>query len=276
MMPLKSVSFSALDPRLLGRPVHLLPRLALQLQPDFLDLRKAAGRRHWAAVELVNAVFRPIGDEDSSATSFACVHGTVAFGIERALLLSVLHQRYRRRGAPPETLPDPSTLRISATEERLERALGQQLAAVLARRVAVNLGESQPDALPQVCCAASAPAGWCVEFVLREKASGQSGRCKLELDDSMLAACLRGLQSPRPSRITSPPQPLGLTLQMQLDALLARRSLTLEQLFSLQVGDLIPVRFGRAEVRLADAPLLSAAVAQDDGTLCLTSFELLD
>ena len=49
--------------------------------------------------------------------------------------------------------------------------------------------------------------------------------------------------------------------------------MTLEALFGLKLGDVIPVTVGRADVLLDEARLFTAAVAEHKGKLCLTSFE---
>jgi flagellar motor switch protein FliM len=58
-----------------------------------------------------------------------------------------------------------------------------------------------------------------------------------------------------------------------LEGCLVSKEITLGTLFGLQVGDVIPVSVGRADVVLDNSRLFTAAVAEHKGKLCLTSFE---
>ena len=66
---------------------------------------------------------------------------------------------------------------------------------------------------------------------------------------------------------------LGTALHVTLDGRLVSKEITLEALFALKLGDIIPVTVGRADVLLAESRLFTAAVTEHNGTLCLTSFE---
>ena len=81
------------------------------------------------------------------------------------------------------------------------------------------------------------------------------------------------LQPERPQRAQRQAEPLGTNLKVRLEGRLVSHEMTLEALFGLKVGDVIPVTVGRADVLLDEACLFTAAVAEHKGKLCLTSFE---
>jgi flagellar motor switch protein FliM len=197
----------------------------------------------------------------------------VAF--ERALLVGLLEARYSKGQGKP--LRDPEGERITATEERLALTLTQQLAELLAQRVrtaAAGAGVELADARLAVAGAA-APArnAWALAITLREPQGESSARCFIAPDARMMGLILQALQPERPQRAVRQAEPLGASLKVKLDGRLVSHEMTLEALFGLKVGDVIPVTVGRADVLLDEARLYTAAVAEHKGKLCLTSFE---
>ncbi|MDM5178450.1 hypothetical protein PO883_14720 [Massilia sp. DJPM01] len=275
-----------LDPRLLGRPVHLLPHFAAQFAEDLAAaLRQPALRRYWDGFQLAASGF--VGPPDPSQSGrwlgFSGGAGGIAFALERSLLLSVLNQRYGRRGAAPAPSVDPATVRVTATEERLAIVLGQQLASVLSKRVDANLARAHNElnaASTELVPGSVPPAppsadGWTLGITLRQAQSGECGQLWLALDQDMVARVLLGL-APERAREHAPPRAsvaLGTALQVTLEGRLVSKEITLEALFALKLGDIIPVTVGRADVLLAESRLFTAAVTEHNGTLCLTSFE---
>ncbi|NML63331.1 hypothetical protein HHL21_20010 [Massilia sp. RP-1-19] len=275
-----------LDPCLLGRPVHLLPQFAAQLTDDLAAAMRVAGaRRYWEAFELlaVDFVRTPEPGQAGRWLGFAGSAGAMAFSIGRAGLLSILNYRYGRRGQAPGPAPDPATVKVTATEERLAVVLGQQVCVVLAQRVAANLARAGQGAAAIAAAAPIQPrpalapvaGSWTVGVTLRDIHSGEPLTYWITLDQALMAAVLQGL-APERLRERATRQsgvPLGSTLQVRLDGRLVSKEITLETLFALKLGDIIPVSLGRAQVLLDESPLFSAAVSEHNGTLCLTSFE---
>ena len=274
-----------LDPCLLGRPVHLLPQFAAQLTDDLAAaMRMAGARRYWEAFELlaVDFVRAPEPGQAGRWLGFAGGAGAMAFSIGRAGLLSILNYRYGRRGQAPAPAPDPATVKVTATEERLAVVLGQQICGALAQRVAANLARAGQGAAAIAAAApiqprpalAPAPGSWTVGVTVRDIHSGDPLLYWITLDQGLMAAVLQGLSQERMrERATRAAVPLGSTLQVRLDGRLVSKEITLETLFSLKLGDIIPVSLGRAQVLLDESPLFTAAVSENNGTLCLTSFE---
>ena len=274
-----------LDPCLLGRPVHLLPQFAAQLADDLAAAMRVAGaRRYWEAFQLLSVAFSRTPEPGVAGRwlGYASGAGGLAFSIGRPGLLSILNYRYGRRGQAPTPAPDPASVKITATEERLAVVLGQQTCAALAQRVAANLQRAgQADAAlaaaaPVQARPTLAPAAgsWTVAVTLRDIHSGDPLIYWISLDQTMMAAVLQGLAPERlRERTERAAVALGSTLQVRLDGRLVSKEITLETLFALKLGDIIPVSLGRAQVLLDESPLFTAAVSESKGTLCLTSFE---
>jgi len=266
-----------LDPALLGRPVHLLPAFAGAFAEDMAAMLPAPGwRRYWSSFELAQVVFER-APEGSHLRWLGMhgQHGAVAVAFERALLVGLLEARYNGKG-PARPLSDPAGARVTATEERLAHTLTQQLSDLLARRVRVALGAAGVDLAPAplVPLAPAAPGknAWALAVTLREPQGGSTARCYIAPDARMMGLILQALQPERPQRASRSGESIGTSLKVKLDGRLVTHEITLETLFGLKVGDVIPVSVGRADVLLDDARLFTAAVAEHKGKLCLTSF----
>jgi flagellar motor switch protein FliM len=262
-----------LDPTMLGRPVHLLPRFAAGLAEALAAAMQSGGwRRNWGALRLDGAEFcRAPTDPALRWLGATGPLGTVAVAFERRLLLGVLNRRYGGPIAPP---PEPPAERVTSTEERLAVVLTQQLAGVVHARVAAATAGAGPA--PAAPAPASAPGrtAWAIRLLLRDAQSGEQGQCWLAPDQPLMDAILQGLQ-PDSARVRRAPraEPLAASLQVRLDARLVSKEILLAALFNLKVGDVVPVSVGRADVLLDESRLFTAAVAEHKGKLCLTSFE---
>jgi flagellar motor switch protein FliM len=272
-----------LDPCLLGRPVHLLPQFARRLGEDLSGAIAApVARRYWGPFQLDAIEFARAPQHLAARwLGLATEYGAVAVAFERELLLGLLDCRYGGRGATPAAPRDPAAERVTATEERLAVTLTEQLADVLAARIGANLNAVGLAAAAAAGLAApaavSAPANsaWALQIRLREPRSGSCGQLWIALDGAVMADILRGITPEKKHGQAAQPaaEPLATRLQVKLDGRLVSKEITLARLFDLQVGDVIPVAVGRAEVMLDDSRLFTAAVAEHKGKLCLTSFE---
>jgi flagellar motor switch protein FliM len=115
---------------------------------------------------------------------------------------------------------------------------------------------------------------WTLAATVRH-ASGASGQFWISPDQALMAGILESLrpENPRANTLRGPAEPLSSKLQVKLDGRLVSKEITLGALFDLEVGHVIPVDMGRADVLLDEARLFTAAVAEYKGKLCLTSFE---
>lgn len=276
-------SYQVLDPSLLGRPVHLLPKFARRFA-DALATTMAGpgGRRYWGSWRLANLAFERAPDQDGLRwLAVAGPLGNAAVAFERSLLLDLLEGRYGRKNAAPSAPRDPSLERVTATEERLAATLTAQLAEQLHARVAEGLAAVGVDvpgadaAVVEVPSPASAPgkAGWVIRVTLAQ--GEQQSHCWIGLDQELMAHVLQGLKEERSSVRTARAGNDGLSsgLFVKLEGRLVSKETTLGALFELKVGDVIPVSVGRADVLLDESRLFTAAVAEHKGKLCLTSFE---
>jgi flagellar motor switch protein FliM len=267
-----------LDPALLGRPVHLLPAFAGAFAEDMTAMLSAPGwRRYWSSFELAQVVFERAPEGGHLRwLGMNGPHGATAVAFERALLVGLLEARYNGKG-PARPLCDPAGARVTATEERLAHTLTQQLSEVLAMRVRVALGAAgvglASASLLPVAPAAPGKNAWALAITLREPQGGSTARCYIAPDARMMGLILQALQPERPQRASRSGESIGSSLKVKLDGRLVTHEITLEALFGLKVGDVIPVSVGRADVLLDDARLFTAAVAEHKGKLCLTSFE---
>lgn len=267
-----------LDPRLLGRPVHLLPQFAVLLEDDLDVLMQGSARRYWSGWRVDAVEFGRAPQHDTLRwMAVTGPLGRIAVAFERGLLLTLLERRYGGRSAGA-TQRDPQAERVTATEDRLVVVLTQQMIDVLHARVAVNAAmEVAPNPVAAGAIAASAMPGashWAVCVQVRD-ANDNAGRFWIAPDQNLMATILGTLRQDgqRPRAPQGPAEPLVSKLQVKLDGRLVSKETTLGALFDLKVGDVIPVSVGRADVLLDEARLFTAAVAEHKGKLCLTSFE---
>jgi len=276
-------NYQVLDPSLLGRPVHLLPKFARR----FADALGAAmggpgGRRYWGAWRLAHLAFERAPEEDGLRwLAVSGPLGAAAVAFERGLLLGLLDSRYGRKKNPGAAqVRDPALERITATEERLAATLSAQLAEQLYGRVLEGLHgagvEDAPQAALEAPVPASAPgkAGWVIRLDLQVAPGGLLSHAWIALDQGLMSHVLQGLKEERSSvRTQRASEPLATGLAVKLEGRLASKEMTLEALFALKIGDIIPVSVGRADVLLDESRLFTANVAEHKGKLCLTSFE---
>jgi flagellar motor switch protein FliM len=303
----QSSQHQVLDPCLLGRPVHLLHIFAAQLRDDLaFVLRQPLGRRYWGAHQIDSVTFGRVetGHDEDRWLNFTAPAGTIGFALERKVLLGVLNYRYGRSGGKAAPLPDPATVRVTATEERLAVVLGQQLAEALLSRIRSNVARmtsvpaiaaapvSAGPAVPATPADAAAghansselvalpgirPArgGWVINVAVSDVTAGESGQFRFALDKSMMADVLHGLLPEREltKKSLKSVRPLASRLQVTLDGRLVSKEVPLGTLLELRVGDVIPISLSRTDVLLEESRLFTAAVTEHKGKLCLTSFE---
>jgi flagellar motor switch protein FliM len=283
-----------LDPCLLGRPVHLLPAFAAGLAEAIgAEMASPGGRRHWGAYRLEHLAFERAPEQPGLRwLGVSGPYGVAAIAFERTLLLGLLEGRYARRQPTTSAAVQQSPVleRVTATEERLAVTLAQQLASQLDARIADGLARLDGAPVPVKAGAGAAPGktGWVLRAVLRAQygrretdeptQAAPEGQIWIGLDHALMACVLQGIKADRGAVRAAggarmPGEPLATRLEVKLDGCLVSKEITLATLFGLQVGDVIPVALGRADVVLDNSRLFTAAVAEHKGKLCLTSFE---
>lgn len=264
--------------------MHLLHVFAAQLRDDLAAaLRQPMSRRYWGSFQVDAVNLSRVDNEDSANRwlSFSAPAGQAGFSLERKVLLSVLNYRYGSPGAKA-ALPDPATVRVTATEERLAVVLGQQLVAALYARIHKNLQAQGKSSLIDLATELTAQSGvhpvrgsWVATVSVSDVEAGQSGQIWFSLDKQLMADVLRGLLPERAQakKALRSVRPLASRLQVTLEGRLVSKQVQLGALFDLRVGDVIPVSLSRTDVMLDDSRLFTAAVSEHKGKLCLTSFE---
>jgi len=273
----------ALDPRTLGRPVHLLHLFAAQLREDLSGLFRTRLNRRYRANFQVDEVGIDISGQAPPPghwLSHAFAAGRIACTLDRCLVLSALAYRYGLDGSGQEACTQPTAAPETASEERLAAMLSRQLAETLAACIGANPSASDGEAPspPQstLVSPTSAPRSAClITARIRESTHGVTGNLYLTLDDAWLTQLLGQLspvQRKRGNNVAYTP-PLATSLQFKLEARLLQKELTLGELLGLRRGDVIPVSLSAADVLIGDSRLFTATVAEHKGKLCLTTFE---
>jgi flagellar motor switch protein FliM len=174
----------------------------------------------------------------------------------------------------------------TATEDRLLHLLAGQFARQcvhgLAQAASAGSDDAQDpapadDALPMQGGALPAfgPDAW--ELIATMRDGEQSSTLSLALAGAYLTPLLRHLSArQRPARPAAPQAPLDRRLSLTLQARLLERELDLGTVLDLRPGALIPIRLADATVLVEGSALMSAAVAEHQGKLCLTSFQDLE
>jgi len=288
---------TVIDPRTMGRPVHLLGGFANQLRDDFADFFRARLNRRYKAsfqIDAISFVAAPANSQRwlSYATSDGHTdEGRIHFAIERPLLLCLL--RYRYGSVMPETsaagdsaapllaptVDEPET----ATEERLGNMLGQQLAELAVRRIEST--QRAPVETPAAVTFAEAAlqgaseGEWLLQLSLSETRCNVSGNLLLKISAPWMNRLLQALapnrERQRQKQMTAA-KPFPARLQLTLRARLLEKVVPLGTLLDLRQGDVLPISVGDADVLIGDSRLFTASVAEHHGKLCLTSLADVD
>lgn len=273
--PTDTAGHTVLDPRTLGRPVHLLPRFTQRLSESLGELFRQYNRRYRAQYQLGPISVKPpspaskraaVGRWQVSETAL----GRVACLIERPLVLSLMAHRYGAATGELQVLTADSAPE-TATEERLQQLLSQQLLeralALIAEPVALNLQTSQQPQLHT--------GSWYIQVPVRESTQDLEAELLLALDPQYIDLLLKQLAEGQVPRGASPlpdAEQLPRQLTLKLEARLLEQTLPLGELLALRPGDLVPVRLKATEVLVDGSRLFTASVAEHQGKLCLTSF----
>lgn len=273
-----------LDPRTLGRPMHLLGAFAERFGADVSELlRQGLNRRYAIGLQVEAASMRQRAQNEDPVrwNVYAGPAGRIGMAVPRALVLRLLLCRY---GGAAEAPVEPDTVAITASEERLSNKLGQQLALALAHRIDAGLPPAgvaaepaSPDAAVPFHSESALPTGlWQLDLVLAE--AGQAARhvLRFSLDDGCMHQLLdrlgRGRSLARDAAAMTA-LPLSERLKLRLTARLVQQRLPLGAILDLQPGSVLPIPQPTAVVLIKDSPLFSASVAEHKGRLWLTAFQ---
>ncbi|MFO7305751.1 MAG: FliM/FliN family flagellar motor C-terminal domain-containing protein [Gammaproteobacteria bacterium] len=276
-------TYQVLDPRTLGRPVHLLDKYTERFRKDLIDLFQAwFNRRYRAQFEIGALRF----EQDVPASShrwlnFRSDAGSIAFCTDRKVLLCILAYRY---GVSPSEMKVPSDInewneRETATEQRLASRLGRQLVAAAAAAIEGLQSDASAVGQPQEFTPSATAIGdgaWTLSVAVTEQVYGLEGTLRFRFDEEWIGRLMRALAPRRERRegiVRTDTQPLPSRLRLTLNARLIEKQIDLGTLLDLRVGDVIPVTVASADVLIGDSHLFTASVAEHKGKLCLTCFE---
>lgn len=295
-----SQSHQVLDPRTMGRPVHLVGRFTQQLRDALTQLFTVQlNRRYRARFEIADvglaAMTSSAGQQRWRVYTIGGA-GRIGFAIDRAVLLCVLGYRYgahagkpaSQAGDPPADLTEespaaPSTEPETAGEERLAAMLGQQLVSMLTECIrTLDPNDTEPaSAITLATTATALPmhTGWTLRADVVESSHEIEGAIWFRLDQSWVTRLLQGLALSRKragSTSVAPDaalEPLPHRLQLTLVARLLEKQVSLGTLLDTRPGDVIPVSFSACDVLIGESRLFTAGITEHKGKLCLTSFE---
>jgi flagellar motor switch protein FliM len=260
---------AVLDPRTLGRPVHLLPQFTGRLREGLGALLRQHNRRYRARYQVDELSLAPGQGAAGRWLTSDAPEGRMSCLLERSLVLSLMAHRYG------STLAEAANAPQTATEERLQALLCRQVLGCAQQA----LGQPGTElALQHSTVSGLAPGGWVVQAAISEPEQGLASTLFIGLDGACVDRLLRRLADEQPARAprprSAPPQPLARRLDVKLQARLLQQTLSLGALLDLRPGDLVPVRLNpkATQVLVDGACLFTASVAEHQGKLCLTSF----
>lgn len=286
---------TVIDPRTMGRPVHLLGGFANQLRDDVTDFLRARINRRYKAGFQIDAVSFTAAPADSQRwLTYSADDARIHFAIDRPLLLCLLRYRYgsvmpdvtageSESVAPAVTMDEPET----ATEERLGTMLGQQLAELAVRRIE-SLQRVQPetpaavtfiDTLVEAPMNAACDGDWLLRLQLSETRHNVSGNLLLKISAVWMTRLLQALTPNRErsrQKQMAATKPFPARLQLTLRARLLEKEVSLGTLLDLRQGDVMPISLGDADVLIGDSRLFTASIAEHHGKLCLTALTDVD
>ncbi|MFC4308159.1 FliM/FliN family flagellar motor switch protein [Steroidobacter flavus] len=281
---------TVIDPRTMGRPVHLLGGFANQLRDDVADFLRSRINRRYKANFQIDAISFVAAPADSQRwLSYSANDGRIHFSIERPLLLCLLRYRYGsvmpESSAPVESsAPPPTPLTDepeTATEERLGTMLGQQLSELAVRRI--ESVQREPVETPaavtftEAALQGASDGEWLMTLTLSETRWNVSGHILLKISAVWMNRLLQALAPSRDRRKErTATKPFPARLQLTLRARMLEKEVSLGTLLDLRLGDVLPISVGDADVLIGDSRLFTASVAEHHGKLCLTSLADVD
>lgn len=274
--PAAAARCPVVDPRTLGRPFHRLEQFAQRLQERFTGyVERRFNRRYGIELAVTDcAIARsdelPTGDH---WRQYRSPTGLISIALDRALLLALLDYRYGGKEAAMQAAPIDDSLPETETEQRFNAMLGLDLLEVLvdgirSAQTTPATGGFRPDAVSRPATEIGIRIG------IEDRLRGIAGTLFFALDAGWLAQLLDsvGHHGSKPAA-SGNSQPLANKMQITLTTRLLSMEMTLGDVLDIRPGDVIPVSVGDADVLVGESRLFTAAVAEHNGKLWLTSFE---
>ncbi|MEI9539506.1 FliM/FliN family flagellar motor switch protein [Enterobacter cancerogenus] len=262
-----------LDVSKLGRPWHKLPKM----MNDSFDIFDARLSIYFLKKLRVNVALQSmtfaIDQTYKNTQLFSTPFGSMAFSIERTLLLQILHDYY---GLGKESRNKSLDVHqpVTKTEDRLKNKIGLDLTRLLIDKETfgqdVEIKSDNTTVINQW--------SWCVTFTLE---GYEQGSFTLLFDNAHVDHLLAKLRSPDADQTTSrqaPPTPAQIErifygLPLKLHGHVTSLNLTVAQLARIKPGDIIPVNINEnIPVYIGKEQIFDAKIAEDRGKLLLCEF----
>ena len=262
-----------LDVSKLGRPWHKLPKL----MNDSFDIFDARLSIYFLKKLRVNVALKSMHfaiDQNYKNTQlFTTPFGSIAFSIERTLLLQILHDYYGL-GKESRNKSLDVDQPVTKTEDRLKNKIGLDLTRLLIDEEIfgkdVEIKSDNTTVINQW--------SWCVTFVLE---GYEEGSFTLLFDNAHVDQMLAALRSPErehPGNKQTSPTPTQLerlfySMPLKFSGHVSSLNLTVAQLAKIKPGVIIPVNSNETvPVYIGKEQIFDAKIAEDRGKLLLCEF----
>ncbi len=262
-----------LDVSKLGRPWHKLPKL----MNDSFDIFDARLSIYFIKKLRVNVALKSMSfaiDQNYKNTQlFTTPFGSIAFSIERELLLQILHDYY---GLGKESRNKSLDVNqpVTKTEDRLKNKIGLDLTRLLIDNEIfgqdIEIKSDNTTVINQWA--------WCVTFTLE---GYDEGSFTLLFDNAHVDLMLAALRSPERGQPGSPQtsptksqiERLFYSMPLKFNGHVTSLNLTVAQLAKIRPGDIIPVKINETiPVYIGKEQIFDAKIAEDRGKLLLCEF----
>ncbi|MGG6176099.1 FliM/FliN family flagellar motor C-terminal domain-containing protein [Pantoea allii] len=262
-----------LDVSKLGRPWHKLPKV----MNDNFDIFDSRISIYFLKKLRVNIALKSLSfsiDQAYKNTQiFSTCFGSIAFDIERPLLLQILHDYYGL-GKDNNNLTPDINQPVTKTEGRLKTKIGLDLTNLLIDSEIFG----QDIAIKSDSTTVMTQWAWCVTFTLE---GYEHGNFTLLFDDNHVDQLLAKIRAPEKNMAVVPQTPptqaqlerLFHSMPLKLNGKVASLNLTIAQLSKIKPGDIIPVLINDpVPVFIGKEQIFDAEIAEDRGKLFFCEF----
>ncbi len=277
----RAESALVLDPCTLGRPYHLLDEVLQDIKRridhtfhERFNLRRGA---NFVTSHITIAAMLP--RDAGGWRTYACSQGQVAVRCDRKLLLALLACHY-------DTPLDEATLAAPGPETGTERRFAAQqhinlLSAFAGAVLGANgaNGDAAAETFSPSADTMPGSGSRVLRLTIEDRSRNLAGDVEFALDDTWLAHLFARLDAQRPRQTASASDgtPANVRIPVTLSVRMLTKDMRLDDLLRMGPGDVLPVRLpDTADVLVNDVRLYRAALAEQQGALWITSFELVE
>lgn len=263
-----------LDPCTLGRPYHLLDEILQDIKRrightfhERFNLRRGT---NFVASHIAITAIRP--RDAAGWRTYTSDHGQLAVRCERTLLLALLACHYN-------TPLDDAALAAPGPETGTERRFAAQLHATVLDAFAAAVVGDPAQPFPPAADTLPAPTARALRITIEDRTRNLSGELEFALDEAWLSRLFARLdaQRLRPTPPASDGTPANVRIPVTLSVRMLTKDMRLDDLLRVNPGDVLPVRLpDTADVLVNGVRLYRAALAEQQGAMWITSFELVE